>query len=129
MLSQWERYQLQCEETGRWGLWRRAIQRYFGYDSNGTRSDLVTFAGERGQVVKVTANHYRSLLKHILVMSTAQRPALRARATNADARSLSDTKLAEGLLDYYLTEEGVETRLVRSVEIGLNVAECDVCVT
>ena len=128
VLERWEEYHRACEASGRVSLWRRAVNRYYGLDDDGKRSDLVTFAGTQGELVQVSANHYRSLIKHILVMATQQRPALQARASNSDYRSLAQTKLAEGLLDYYLSEVGVEDRLVRCAEIGLLVGEADVLV-
>lgn len=76
----------------------------------------LTFSGEQGELVNLPVNHYRNICRHILNMVTANRPAMQARATNTDYKSLVQTKLANGLLDYYMREKRLEDYLMRAVE-------------
>jgi len=75
------------------------------------------------------ANHYKSLLNHIKVLTTNQRPALKPRAVNTDTKSIAACKLAEGLLDYYMREQKVERALKTAVDYGLKFGEAFTAVT
>jgi len=82
----------------------------------------VIFAGEQGELSMIAINHFRNLAQHILTMVTATRPALQARSTNTDYKSLIQTKLANGLLDYYMREKRLEKQLKTAVEYALVMA-------
>lgn len=71
-------------------------------------ANQVTFTGEQGELVSLNVNHFRNLAQHILVMITANRPILEARAINNDYRSKVQTYLANGILDYYMREKNLE---------------------
>ena len=55
-------------------------------------------------------------------MITATRPAMQARSINTDYKSLVQTKLANGLLDYYMREHRLEDYIKTAVEYSLNMA-------
>lgn len=76
----------------------------------------LTFSGEQGELVNLPVNHYRNICRHMLTMVTATRPAMQARATNTDYKSLVQTKLANGLLDYYMREKRLEDYLSTAIE-------------
>lgn len=76
----------------------------------------ITFSGEQDELTNLAVNHYRNICRHMLTMVTANRPSMDARATNTDYESLVQTKLANGLLDYYLREKRLEDFLSRGVE-------------
>jgi len=76
----------------------------------------LTFSGEQGELVNLPVNHYRNICRHMHTMVTATRPAMQARATNTDYKSLVQTKLANGLLDYYMREKRLEDYLNRAIE-------------
>lgn len=78
-------------------------------------SHKISFSGENGELVNLAVNHLRNIAEHIINMITANRPAMSARAINTDYKSLVQTKLAEGLLDYYLREKDLEEYLKRAV--------------
>lgn len=93
---------------------------YYGaYDVDVGSGHRITFAGEQGELTKLNVNHFRNLAQHLLVMITATRPALDARATNTDYKSLVQTRLANGLLDYYMREKRLEKYLKTSVECAI----------
>ena len=52
-------------------------------------------------------------------MITANRPSMDARAINTDAKSLSQTYLANGILDYYMREKHLEDALKKAVEMAV----------
>lgn len=79
----------------------------------------ITFGGEQGELTQIAVNHLRNIARNMLVMITATRPALQARATNSDYKSLVQTKLANGLLDYYMREKRLETYLKTACEYAI----------
>ncbi len=76
----------------------------------------ITFGGEQGELTQISINHLRNLAQHMLVMITANRPTMEARAVNTDYKSLVQTTLANGLLDYYMREKKLEIYLKNAVE-------------
>src|ERR1700688_4681212 len=98
------------DNLGMSGIFRKMKKSYcayYGYNSTGsghTSSEIIK-SGQQGELSLLKANHFRNLLQHLLVMTTAQRPALDARAINTDYRSLAQTILANGILDYYMREK------------------------
>jgi len=89
---------------------------HFGGSANNAHE--VTFTGEQGELVKLPVNHFRNLARHMYNMITANRPTLEARAANSDYKSLSQTYLANGILDYYMREKGLEDKLFDAVEMA-----------
>jgi hypothetical protein len=76
----------------------------------------ITFGGEQGELVNVSINHFRNIAQNMLVMTTTNRPSLEARSVNTDYKSLVQTQLANGLLDYYMREKRLEKYLHTAVE-------------
>lgn len=89
------------------------------YYDNVSFGHEVTFDGEQGEYAQVPVNHYRNIAQHLLVMTTSSRPAMEARATNTDYKSLVQTYLANGILDYYMREKDVETYIRNAVEYAI----------
>lgn len=93
---------------------------YYGHFSGDSAdSHEITFTGEQGELVKLPVNHFRNLARHMYNMITANRPTLEARAVNSDYKSLSQTYLANGILDYYMREKGLEDHLYNAVEMSV----------
>lgn len=63
----------------------------------------------------ITINHYGSWIRNIHNMVTGSRPAWETQAVNTDLESQADTQLAGGLLDFYMREKHLETKLTDSV--------------
>lgn len=96
---------------------KEAYSAYYGaYYTDIGSGHRLTFSGEQGELVNLPINHYRNISRHILNMVTANRPAMQARATNTDYKSLVQTKLANGLLDYYMREKRLEDYLIKAIE-------------
>lgn len=79
----------------------------------------ITFSGEQGEFVNLPVNHLRNILQNVIVMVTSSRPSMEARAVNTDYKSLVQTKLANGLLDYYMREKRLERYLKTAVEYAV----------
>lgn len=86
---------------------------YVGY------SHSVQFTGEQGELVNFPVNHFRNLAQHIYVMITANRPVMEARAVNTDYKSLSQTYVANGVVDYYMREKRLEECIKKAVEMAV----------
>lgn len=112
------------ENIGLSGIFRKmkkSYAAYYGYNSTGaghTSSEVIK-SGEQGELSLIKANHFRNLLQHLLVMTTSSRPAMDARAINTDYRSLAQTILANGILDYYMREKRLERFLKAATEYAL----------
>ncbi len=79
----------------------------------------ITFSGEQGEFANLPVNHLHNIAQNMLVMITATRPSMEARAVNTDYKSLVQTKLANGLLDYYMREKRLERYLKTAVEYAI----------
>lgn len=79
----------------------------------------ISFGGETGELVNLAINHYRNIANHILTMITASRPSFQARSVNTDYKSQVQTKLASGLLEYYMREHRLEKYLKTAVEYAV----------
>lgn len=93
---------------------------YYGHFSgDSSDSHEISFTGEQGELVKLPVNHFRNLARHMYNMITSNRPTLEARAVNSDYKSLSQTYLANGILDYYMREKGLEDMVYDAVEMSV----------
>lgn len=75
----------------------------------------LSFGGEQGELVNLAVNHIHNLATIMENMITATRPSMQARATNTDHKSLVQTKLANGLLEYYMRQKHLEDYLRKAV--------------
>lgn len=106
--------------SGIFGRMKKSYYSYYGYsESSGSTTADIIRGGQQGELALVKVNHYRNLVQHILVMTTNNRPAMEARAVNTDHRSLAQTLLANGILDYYMREKRLEEYLKMSTEYSL----------
>lgn len=97
-------------------MWRA----YYGaYNLDVGMGHQVNFTGEQGELVVLPVNHFRNIAQHIYVMITANRPIMEARALNTDYKSLSQAYLANGILDYYMRERGLEDCLKAAAEMAI----------
>ena len=97
-------------------MWRA----YYGaYREDVGYGHRIDFTGEQGELVSLPVNHFRNLAQHIYVMITANRPIMESRAVNNDYKSLSQTYLANGILEYYMREKRLEDCLKKAVELAI----------
>lgn len=94
-------------------MWRA----YHGFYSSNNHQ--ISFTGEQGELVDVPVNHFRNIGEHIVRMITSNRPTMDARAINTDYKSLAQTHLANGILDYYMREKNLEDAIMRACEMSV----------
>lgn len=100
---------------------QRMWSAYHGiYTSNyGFNHHTIQQVGEQGELTFVPVNHFRNLAQHMKVLITADRPSLQARAINTDYKSLSQSLLANNILDYYMRQKNLEEVIQRAVEYAI----------
>lgn len=96
-----------------WSFYHGNFDRSVGYGHS------VGFAGEQGELVTFPVNHFRNLAQHIYVMITSNRPIMEARAINTDYKSLAQTHLANGILEYYMREKRLEECIKKAAELSI----------
>lgn len=79
----------------------------------------VQFTGEQGELVHLPVNHFRNIAQHIFNMITANRPIMESRAINTDYKSLAQTYLSNGILDYYMREKHLEDAIKKAAEYSV----------
>lgn len=93
---------------------------YYGnFNQGASEQHTVTFTGEQGELVSMPVNMFRNLAEHVIQIITANRPILEAKSINTDYKSLSQTYLANGILDYYMREKNLETIVCNAVEMAV----------
>lgn len=97
-------------------MWRGYHGAYTNEVGFGHRTN---FTGAEGELVQSPVNHFRNLAQHIYVMITSNRPVMEARAVNSDYKSMSQTYIANGILDYYMREKRLEEALKRACEMSI----------
>lgn len=88
------------------------------FKDNG-ESHTVAFGGEQGELTQLGVNHIRNIAQHMLNMITSTRPSMQARSINTDYKSVVQTTLANGLLDYYMRDHRLEEYLKTAVEYAI----------
>lgn len=92
---------------------------YYGnFNNAGNEDHTISFTGEEGELTTMPVNMFRNLARHIINIITSNRPVFEAKAINTDYKSLSQTYLANGILDYYMREKNVENIIYDAVEMA-----------
>jgi hypothetical protein len=105
-------------------MWRAYHGAYGDYVGFGHK---VNFTGEQGELVHLPVNHFRNIASHMRNMICSNRPTMEARAVNTDYKSLAQTYLANGILDYYMREKHLEPALKKAVELAIVLGDCVGC--
>lgn len=90
------------------------IRKSVAYNSGGTLDDRqnctwrINRGGEDGEILLNAENHYRAIGQSQVNLICAQRPTVQFIAKNFDKQSIARASVANGLVDGYLTEAGLE---------------------
>lgn len=97
---------------------------YYGVNPNylGHNQHEIKFTGEQGELAYIIVNHFRNLAQHIYTMITASRPIMDAQAINTDYKSLTQTTLANGILQYYMRQKKLEDFINKATEMSIVLA-------
>ena len=79
-------------------------------------SSKIGQGGSQGKISKYKANHFRNVITYTLQLTTSQRPAAQARSVNTDYKSLVQTTLGTGLVDFYFREKSLQEDFIEAVE-------------
>lgn len=116
ILDKVDMYYQNLTQSGRLALYRKSWSYY--YRPRLTSGQLNSM-GEQSELTSMSVNQYRNLLLHLEMMTTQNRASFEPRATNSDVKSLAQTILAQGLLDYYMREKKLERNIKQSVKESL----------
>lgn len=97
-------------------LWRKSYMQYYRGMVTGAS---ILRGGDAGELTRISVNHYRNLIRHILTMTTNQKSVFEPRAINNDYKSMAQTILAQNLLDYYIYQERINRDLDLACEYGI----------
>lgn len=112
----------QATSNGLKALWQRLYYTYFGRhwkSISGYSDSDIARVGLQGEFMGVTVNDFRNIIKHMLVLTTNQKISYEPRATNTDESSLTQTRLAKIIIDYYVREKKVDRYLHDQAEMAL----------
>jgi hypothetical protein len=114
VIKKFKAWQYYCRDTGIVKELRKSYKAFYG-------STEVKDAGESLRAIHI--NNYASLIRNLHVMVTSQRPAWQPRAINSDLESQAAADLGAGLLDYYMREKHLESKINKATETALVLRE------
>jgi hypothetical protein len=115
-------YRSYIERSGKLSTWKRVYKNYY---LGGMENARLRQGGDKNQFILAQVNHFANILCHILNNVTQSRPNLKARAQNADFKSLAQTKVGDQVLEYYLGEKDLEDRTKETAELSLLFGEAE----
>lgn len=98
----WKRWTV---SSGLQRKWSKSYDLYYGRHVAGGDNTEIQIVGEDGELTAIGVNHYRNLIKHALALTCGQKPSFDSKATNNDLESKQQARIANSVLDYYLTEK------------------------
>lgn len=109
------------------------VTKSLAYYAGGTLDDgkvswKITRGGEMGEVLFNFENHFRSIANSLLTLTTAQRPTVQVVAKNADKKSISKANVAKAVIDWNLSEAGLEDMLRSAAELAITGSEAFILV-
>jgi hypothetical protein len=114
IIAKWGDYKKYLLQSGMLRILRKSYQCYYGApDIKDVDQSLKA----------IHVNNYASILRNLHVMITSSRPAWSCRAINSDLESQTSAELGEGLLDYYMREQGIEVKCNKATELALFLRE------
>jgi len=115
-----ERYYRYLHETGRTELLRKV---YNFTNKSAFKRGSLSRSGNLGQYVNINVNHFRNLIDHRKSLLVNQRPAYDPKAINTDYKSMAQTTIASGLLDYYSRVEKLERYQAETADLAIRYGE------
>ncbi len=109
-------YRSFLERSGKLSTWKRVYKNYY---LGGMENARLRQGGDKNQFIMAQVNHFANILEHMLNNVTQNRPNLKARAQNADFKSLAQTKVGDQVLEYYLGERDLEDYAKDTAELSL----------
>lgn len=98
-----------------------AYRVYHGLADNTNNGPTVSLmeAGENGEFLALSTNHFRGLIRHQLALVTADRPTWDPQARTSDSESAKQVELCRNLLDYVMSAKRFDQKLYDQTELSL----------
>lgn len=94
------------------------LKTYLMYYSGKGNAGSIYSGGEQGEYKNINVNNLKSLVQSLMTITVDERPTWDAQAVNGDVKTMKQTILATGLLDYTMREKRVERDLMKAVEFA-----------
>ncbi len=120
ILEQKDKFYQYLTLSGRAALYLRSKALYYRCRSTG---GSMGSGGSQGELSTLVVNQYKNILQHLEGLTFQQKPAWDPKATNSDVKSVAQTILAKGLLDYESDTKGLSKNLRGGVKGALMYGE------
>lgn len=119
LITKIERYHRYKDRIGDTSKWSRSYDLYYGNHVNSGDNTTISNVGEDEELTAYGVNYYRNLIKHVLALTCDEKPSFDFRAKNTDLESQQQAKLAENIIDSYLTEKRMGRYMKQAAERAL----------
>ncbi len=116
LMDRVENYYIFLNATGVMNLWRRSFAFFYNSARLGGRVNPV---GPKLELQSISMDDYPNLLRNILVLTTAQMPAMQTLCANSDEKTLEQNKISQQVLDYEVRQHRVNDYIVQAAEDSL----------
>jgi len=117
-------YYTYLQVSGRLDLFRNIYDMY--YRARTTKGQLYV-SGKKGEYLNLDTADFRNLLQHLKVLTTQSKSTFIPIATNTDYKSESQTKVASGILEYYMKEKRIGRLLDQCSEFAIMYGDSYIC--
>jgi len=101
------------------GIVSKSLNYYYNrYWQGDTSSKGLGSAGELGELVTTSANHYGSLVRHVVGMITQEKLVFDVTTENSEISTREKALIAEAVLNTYFYERGYEKELYKAAELA-----------
>lgn len=114
------------DSSGREGRMAKSYRYYYGQQnlkSYNFGESKISQEGQNGELSVYSTNHYRNLIRHILAITTSQKPSFDCRAINTDLSSLQRARLGNHIVDFYMREKKIFKKSKLTSEMSLVMAQ------
>lgn len=111
-----ENYYTFINASGLTNLWRRSFAYFYNSARLGGR---INPTGRKLELQSISMDDYTNLLRNILVLTTAQMPAMQTLCSNGDEKTLEQNKISQKCLDYEVKDHRVYDYIKQAAEDSL----------
>lgn len=116
LMDRVENYYIFLNATGIMNLWRRSFAFFYNSARLGGRINPV---GKKLELQSISMDDYPNLLRNILVLTTANIPAMQTVCANQEEKTLEQNKVSQQILEYEVRNHRVNDYLKQCAEDAL----------
>jgi hypothetical protein len=116
LMDRVENYYIYLNATGMMNLWRRSFAFFYNSARLGGRINPV---GKKLELQSISMDDYPNLLRNILVLTTANIPAMQTVCANGEEKTLEQNKVSQQILEYEVRNHRVNDYLKQCAEDAL----------